>query len=95
MALTEATAIRPRYVGGADDGLADKRRAEARYQELKRELAELREAVQRCLMAVDSKLAERAVLEEAGKDDRIPDILARIARLETNRGPGRPPNTQR
>lgn len=90
--LHNGNVIAAKRIGGADTDFADKRRAEARYVELKRELAELRETVQRCLMTVDAKLAERAVAEEAAKDDRIADILKRVARLETERGRGRPPN---
>lgn len=59
MALTEQTAIIPRHVGGRDDGFADKRRAEARYQELKRENAQLRARlalIEEGLQAINSRV---------------------------------------
>lgn len=91
MALTAETAIIPRSLGGQDNGLADKRRQEARYQELKRENAQLREQVQQWMMLIDAKFQQRDAQAAAAQDDRIPDLMARVARLETARKPGRPP----
>jgi hypothetical protein len=66
MALNEATVILPRHVGGRDDGQAEKRRAEARYQEQLRVNAELRDRlrlIEEGLQAINSRVdAKRETL---------------------------------
>ena len=56
--------------------------------------SQLREQVQQWMMLVDGKIAQLMAQTAAAQDDRIPDMLARIARLETKRKPGRPKQAQ-
>lgn len=81
-----------KLVAGIPTDEASRRRQELRITSLEREVAALKAQVQQSAMSQDGKIAELMAMTQAAQDDRIPDLMARIARLETQRKPGRPPN---